>query len=66
MIRCRLCNIPGKEETPYHLLTECLAAWYSRWEMLGAYTFENEENPNWDPKELVGFFKRFDLENLVN
>ena len=65
-IRCRLCNIKGREETPFHLFTECLAAWYSRWEIFGNYTFENEESVPWDPKQLVRFFKKFDLENKPN
>ena len=65
-IRCRLCDMKGREETPYHIFTDCPAAWFSRWEYLGDYLFEGQNHYTWDPKKLVGFFKRYDLENKPN
>ena len=65
-IRCRLCNLKGKQETPYHLLKECLRIWRLRYEMFGIYTLENEEIIHWSPARLVDFYKKLDLENRPN
>ena len=65
-VRCRLCNMTGKEETPYHITAECLATWYSRWTHLGEYTFEHYEYIDWDPTKLVEYLKHIDLENKPN
>ena len=64
--RCRLCKIKGKEETPIHVVQECLAVWRSRWNYLGHYTLEGEEHIKWDPNSLVGFLRELDLENQPN
>ena len=58
-----MCDLKGKEETPYHLLKECLKIWRNRRETFGTYTFENEEFIDWEPAKLVGFYKDLDLEN---
>ena len=65
-ITCRLCKLAGKEETPFHLATECLAAWKTRMHYLGCYSLESEEVPEWKPDDLLKFFKHFDLENKPN
>ena len=39
-IRYRLCNLKGKEETPMHMVSECLPLWRKRWEHLGHYDLE--------------------------
>ena len=65
-VRCRLCRLKGKEETPYHIVTECLAIWHSRWSNLGHYTFETCDHFDWDPTKLVGYLKEIDLENKPN
>ena len=65
-ITCRLCKLKGKEETPYHLVTECRRAWYTRFSLLGCYSLENEDILPWDPSTLLQFFKHFDLENKPN
>ena len=65
-IMCRLCQLPGREETPYHLARECLRIWGTRREILGGYSFEGDELFNWEPKPLLEFFKHFDLENKPN
>ena len=65
-IRCRLCKLKGREETPYHIARECLMAWRTRWEYLGGYSFEGHESLSWDPISLLKFFKHFDLENKPN
>ena len=62
-IRCRLCDLKGSEETPYHLLKDCLAVWEIRRDYFGTYTLENEEYINWSLDALLGFFKTIDLEN---
>ena len=63
---CRLCKLPGREETPYHLATECLRIWNARRQLLGGYCFEADEVFQWKPLELLEFFKTFDLENKPN
>ena len=65
-ITCRLCKLAGKEETPFHLATECLAAWKTRMHYLGCYSLESEEVPEWKPNDLLKFFKHFGLENKPN
>ena len=65
-ITCRLCKLNGREETPSHLAKECLAAWSARRDMLGCYSYENEDILPWDPISLLKFFKHFDLENKPN
>ena len=65
-VMCRLCQLSGREETPYHLATECLAAWRTRYDHLGGYSFESEDTLRWDPSDLLQFFKHFDLENKPN
>ena len=65
-IVCRLCKLPGKEETPFHMATECLGAWQARRDILGSYSFEGEQVFRWKPKPLLKFFKHFDLENKAN
>ena len=65
-IVCRLCKIKGSEETPFHLASECLRIWHARWELLGCYSFEGDDVLRWEPKSLLEFFKRFDLENKPN
>ena len=62
-ITCRLCQLKGTEETPFHLLQSCLATWETRRELLGSYTFEGERIITWEPMALVRFYKKFDLEN---
>ena len=64
-IRCRLCKLKGKEETPIHIFRDCLAPWQTRWSHLGHYTFEKEEYVNWEPTQLVGYFRKLDLENQL-
>lgn len=54
-ITCRLCKIEGKEETPFHLATECLRAWSTRRELLGSYSFERDDF-RWHPDSLLKFF----------
>ena len=39
-IRYRLCNLKGKEETPMHMVSECLPLCRKRWEHLGHYDLE--------------------------
>ena len=63
---CRLCQIKSTEETPLHLMAECLAAWEPRLELFGCYSLANESPLQWSPKALLQFFKRFDLENKPN
>ena len=65
-VMCRLCQLNGREETPFHLATECLAAWKARYYYLGGYSFESEDTLRWDPSDLLQFFKHFDLENKPN
>ena len=65
-IRCRLCKLIGRVETPYHILQDCLAAWGERRNLLGEYTFEGQEYICWEPSALVRFFKTYDLENQPN
>ena len=65
-IRCRLCNLKGKTETPFHMVTECLTLWRKRWEHFGHFSLEGDEHISWDPKTLVGFFRKIDLENKTN
>ena len=65
-IRCRLCQLRGTEETPFHLFRTCLAAWEARRELLGHYIFEGERLVAWEPMPLVRFFKHYDLENKPN
>ena len=65
-VMCRLCQLKGTEETPFHLIRDCLATWETRRELLGSYTFEGERIITWEPMALVRFFKRFDLENKPN
>ena len=65
-VRCRLCKLRGKEETPIHIFKECLAVWRQRRENFGEYTFENDDLLRWEPASLVGFFKEIDLENRQN
>ena len=65
-IICRLCKLNGRAETPYHLATECLRVWHSRRELLGGYCFDTEDILRWEPRSLLEFFKRFDLENKPN
>ena len=61
---CRLCKLHGTEETPFHLLTECLRTWALRRQVFGFYTFEGEEHfTGWRPKQIVEFFSKLDLEN---
>ena len=63
---CRLCQLPGKEETPYHMAKEFLRAWDTRRHLLVGYNFENIEILRWDPLQSLKFFKHFDLENKPN
>ena len=65
-ITCRLCKLKGREETPYHLVTECLGAWRARMTYLGCYSMEGEDTITWEPSALLQFFKHFDLENKPN
>ena len=65
-IRCRLCKIPGKEETPMHIFQDCLATWAKRRNIFGEYIFEEEHTVFWEPADIVGFFEHFDLENRQN
>ena len=65
-ITCRLCKLKGREETPYHLVTECLRAWRARMTYLGCYSMEGEDTITWEPLALLQFFKHFDLENKPN
>ena len=65
-VTCRLCQLNGKEETPYHLAKECLRVWSTRRDLLGGYSFESEDTLCWDPSDLLQFFKHFDLENKPN
>ena len=53
----------GKEETPDHLLRDCLRVWLSRRNIFYTYTFDGEENIEWKLTDLVSFFKGIDLEN---
>ena len=62
-IRCRLCDLRGSEETPFHILKDCLAVWRERRDYFGTYTFEGTEFIDWSPEALVGYFKKLDLEN---
>ena len=65
-ITCRICKLKGREETPYHLVTECLGAWRARRTYLGCYSMEGENPIQWEPPGLLEFFKHFDLENKPN
>ena len=65
-VTCRLCKLNGKEETPYHLATECLGAWRTRFDLMGCYSYSQDEPFDWDPKTLLQFFKHYDLENQPN
>ena len=65
-ITCRLCKLKGREETPYHIMKDCLGAWRQRRELMGSYTFEHVDLINWNPDALLGLFKHFDLENKPN
>ena len=65
-ITCRICKLRGREETPLHLAKECLGAWDQRRHLLGCYSYESEDIIPWEPRPLLEFFKRFDLENKPN
>ena len=65
-IRCRLCKLKGKQETPIHIITECLAVWERRRELFGSYTFEGDDNIGWEPASLIRFYKEINLENRPN
>ena len=65
-IMCRLCQLEGREETPYHLATDCLRAWRTRMDYLGGYSFDPDDLLRWEPENLLKFFKHFDLENKPN
>ena len=65
-VMCRLCKLPGTEETPYHIATDCLGAWRTRFELLGCYNFESDGPFSWDPEDLLQFCNHFDLENKPN
>ena len=65
-IRCRLCKLHGREETPIHIFQDCLATWRERLQNFGTYTLEENDIPEWEPNRLLGFFKHFDLENRQN
>ena len=58
--------LKGTEETPHHLFRECLGAWQTRRELLGHYCFDDVDYNDWEPKQLLEFFKHFDLENKPN
>ena len=62
-IRCRLCDLKGSVETPYHILKDCLAVWRESREMFRTYTYEGTDHIDWSPEALVGYFKKLDLEN---
>ena len=63
---CRLCQLTNTEETPLHLIRECLAAWKTRLELFGCYCLADETPLTWSQKALLQFFKHFDLENKPN
>ena len=65
-ITCRICKLKGREETPYHIASECLGAWEARRKFLGCYSIEKDDILKWDPPSLLQFFKHFDLENKPN
>lgn len=65
-IQCRVCKLESKEETPFHLARDCLPLWRARWEAMGQYIFETDEEMTWDPKTLAGYFDKINLENKPN
>ena len=65
-IRCRICDLKGKEETPMHMISECLPLWRDRWENFGHFDLEREEYISWEPAALVGFVRKFEFENKPN
>ena len=65
-VTCRLCKLKGREETPFHLVSECLGAWRARMTYLGCYSMEKVNPISWEPTSLLQFFKHFDLENKPN
>ena len=58
---CRLCKLPGKEETPWHLLTDCPKVCLLRRTTLGYLL--GEVGTRWKPEQLVRFFDKINLEN---
>ena len=60
---CRLCRLKGRQETPMHILLECNAAWRERMQYFKFHVLERDEILNWEPEQLVGFFKSLDVEN---
>jgi hypothetical protein len=59
---CRFCQ--EEEETSAHLICTCPAFWRSRLECFND-TFL-EETPEWKVKQLLKFFKRIKLKELLN
>ena len=65
--RCRLCQLKGTEETPLHLYRDCYAVWRERLQSFNQAIFTDERcMAEWEPKVLVTFFNRLDLENKEN
>ena len=62
---CRLCQLKGMEETPFHLVLNCPYTWRGRADLFGEYDPSPETFANWDPADLAQFFARYDLENLT-
>ena len=52
-VSCRLCEDPFSDETPHHLITECEALHFWRFETLGAHILD--EYPEWKCNELIRF-----------
>ena len=58
---CRKCQLTNTEETPLHLIFECEAIWYERWESFGTPLLN--DRIKWKPQSFVAFFKKMKLEN---
>ena len=61
---CRLCEIAGSEETPYHILMECPYTWRGRAEALKVYDASVHDLKEWEPASIVKFFTRYNVEDL--
>ena len=63
-VTCRLCQLPGREETPWHIFTECPKVCGLRSDHFGHRLLPNGLT-SWEPANLARFFAHIDLENRV-
>ena len=59
---CRFCQ--EEEETAAHLVCTCPAFWRSRVECFNVTSLE--ETPEWQVKQLLKFFKKMKMKELLN